>query len=170
MCVLNWRVKMKISSNKVLIAAIVGLGICILLAISNTSKHQNPIPESQMQYIQEQPEQSPEEQPEPTPSPQNYEQALKISQTTGKRIFLFFKADWCGWCKKMKQDTLSNAEVKKALATYVVYHVNTDRELDTSKKYKVSGIPACVIITGKEKVIKKKAGYMPPKPFLLWLN
>ena len=159
--------------NGVLIVLALGLGLFILIAMGTKQA-----PELEKPIYQEQPSQQPEikpekkpERPRPQPTtPESYEQALKIARTTQKQIFLFFEADWCSWCQKMKTDTLSKAEVKKALAGYVVYHVDTDRESELANKYGVSGIPVSAIITDTEKVVKKKPGYMGPRPFLYWLK
>lgn len=56
-----------------------------------------------------------------------FEQALKESQTTKKKVFIDVYTDWCGWCKVMDAKTFSN----KKIAEYVnqkYYAVKLDAE------------------------------------------
>ena len=42
-----------------------------------------------------------------------WDEAVKANQKTGKKIFIDFYTDWCGWCKKMDATTFSDPEVAK---------------------------------------------------------
>jgi len=106
---------------------------------------------------------------EPTRKATSYEDALKLSNETGKPIFLYFSADWCPACKRMKQ-TLSKEEVQKALENYISWHVDTKSERDLVEQYNVTGIPAYFIVDGSEKVLRDGKGYQSAERFLDWLD
>lgn len=99
-----------------------------------------------------------------------YEKALKDSVASGKKIVLFFTADWCGNCTKMKARTFSDEKVKKALESFIFVELNADKELELSRKYKVKAIPSYRIIDGKETVLKEGMGNRGVDEFIKWLK
>ena len=42
-----------------------------------------------------------------------WEEAVKANKKTGKKIFIDFYTDWCGWCKKMDASTFADPDVAK---------------------------------------------------------
>ncbi|MEZ4955736.1 MAG: DUF255 domain-containing protein [Saprospiraceae bacterium] len=42
-----------------------------------------------------------------------WDEAVKANEKTGKKIFIDFYTDWCGWCKRMDATTFSDEEVAK---------------------------------------------------------
>ncbi len=42
-----------------------------------------------------------------------WDEAVKANTKTGKKIFIDFYTDWCGWCKRMDATTFSDPEVAK---------------------------------------------------------
>lgn len=124
----------------------------------------------------------PDEKPVPTPPDavkppevlkdfSNYAEALAASKAHKRPMFVYFGAEWCHWCKKMKADTLSTAAVKDKLGKeYVVCYIDTDKDKATARKYKVSGIPAYVVIASDETVITRGSGFKSQAEFLDWLR
>jgi thiol:disulfide interchange protein len=110
-----------------------------------------------------------EEEEEVPETPATYQQALDLAKRTDRPIFLVFEADWCSWCQKFKK-TLNDPRVQKALADYVVYHADKDRETDLAKQYEVGGIPAYFVVDASEKIIKKGKGYKGAEVFLVWIR
>jgi thiol:disulfide interchange protein len=103
--------------------------------------------------------------------PKTYEELIKLLDNPNRPLaVLFFSAKWCGWCEKMKKETLKDDKVIKALDEYVFYIVDLDKEAKVGKKYGVSGIPAYCIIDKRERVFKKGAGYKNSSSFTNWLK
>jgi thiol:disulfide interchange protein len=103
--------------------------------------------------------------------PKTYEELIKLLDNPNRPLaVLFFSAKWCGWCEKMKKETLKDDKVIKALDEYVFYIVDLDKEAKVGKKYGVSGIPAYCIIDKRERVFKKGAGYKNSSSFANWLK
>lgn len=107
---------------------------------------------------------------QPQVQPRSYEEAVQAAKSQNKKLFVYFEADWCSWCKKMKSETLSDGKVKAALSSYIVYYVDTGRERAVANKYNVSGIPAYFIVDGSEQKEKNGNGFKSVDQFLSWLG
>ena len=145
----------------------------VLLIVIGTAKS-SKIHQTQPPVIEEPivvPNDPPEKPPEILKDFTSYDEALKASKTYNRPIFLFFKAEWCGWCHKMKNETLSDAEVKDKLSKeYIVCIIDTDKDKVTTRKYQILGIPVSLVINSSETVLLKTSGNMPKKEFLDWLK
>lgn len=100
----------------------------------------------------------------------NYQEALKKSGELGKPILLVFSAKWCSWCDKLKNETLTDPEVKNLMMNYIFLIVDTDRDGKTGQKFGVRGLPSCVITNCNEEKLKADAGFKPATVFAEWLN
>jgi thiol-disulfide isomerase/thioredoxin len=110
--------------------------------------------------------------PAPTPQPPagTYAEAVQRSRETGTPVLAFFTADWCGWCKKMKAETMPDPRVQAALKQFIFVYVDVDREPTAGKKFGVTGLPSYVITNGREEQTKLCKGYMTPDAFVAWLG
>ena len=61
--------------------------------------------------------------------------AIKISQTTGNPLMLFFTgSDWCGWCKKLVKEVYKTSEFQKwAKKNVVLVEIDFPRRTKLSK-------------------------------------
>lgn len=58
-----------------------------------------------------------------------FQEAIKLNETTPKKIFIDTYTDWCGWCKKMDQTTFQNPEVVEYMNENY-YAVKLDAEMN----------------------------------------
>jgi thioredoxin-related protein len=56
-----------------------------------------------------------------------FEEAVKLNETTPKKIFIDVYTDWCSWCKVMDQKTFSHPEIAAYLNKHY-YPVKFDAE------------------------------------------
>lgn len=64
-----------------------------------------------------------------------FEQALKESEKTKKKIFIDVYTDWCGWCKVMDKNTFSDPNVAKILnEDYYPVKFNAEQREDVTFK------------------------------------
>ena len=101
---------------------------------------------------------------------QSYQDAIKKSGELGMPVFVYFHADWCHWCTKMKNEVFSDSKVKTMLKNYIVIHVNTDKHPDVSRKFGINSLPSYVITNVDEKNLKSGKGYQAADQFVSWLD
>jgi thiol:disulfide interchange protein len=98
------------------------------------------------------------------------------AQKSGKPVFAYFTADWCGPCQRMKRTTWSDKGVEAALRDYVPVMVDVDRQPDLARKYVPTpqnpegGIPAFRVVDGQGQIVREAVGAMPPEEFVRWLG
>lgn len=100
----------------------------------------------------------------------NYEEALSLSKKHGMPTLVIFGADWCGWCKKLKNETMETESVKLIMKNYIVSLVDVDKRRDITRKFGVEGVPAYIISNWEENVLKSGVGFKDEKEFSKWLN
>lgn len=114
----------------------------------------------------------------------SYAEAERAAQQSGKPIMLFFTgSDWCGWCKKLQAEILSQSEFKSyADQKLILMEVDfprgkqqsaevKDQNQKLQSKYQIEGYPTCVIIDAQGNA-KGSLGYMQggPKAFTAELD
>ncbi len=104
------------------------------------------------------------------PTLKSYADALALSKESGKPVFLYFGAEWCLPCRQMKATTLQDQAVRKRLNDFVVWMVDVDSNRELAVKYKVSSIPAYMIVDSNEKVLTTAGGFRDTPSFLKWLG
>jgi thioredoxin-related protein len=98
-----------------------------------------------------------------------YDEAIKLADKTDKKVFLYFGAEWCGYCGKMKQ-VFGDDEVAKKLDDHIIIFVDIDKNPQLKKKLSVKTIPDYMLIDGKEDILKRNKGYMNKDLFIKWLE
>ena len=76
-------------------------------------------------------------------------QAIAQQHQSGKPIAIFFYADWCAACKKLKQDILATEEFIHYQDNLIAVKVNPElgaAEQSIAKKFAVLGFPTFVIL------------------------
>jgi thioredoxin-related protein len=102
----------------------------------------------------------------------SWNEALALSKSTGKPIFLDAYTDWCGWCKVMDKETFSDAkvaEVMNASFVCVKMEMETGEGVDVAMKYRVSSYPTFMFFTPDGMPTFRVSGYEPPEKWLVSL-
>ncbi|MEI8339954.1 MAG: thioredoxin family protein [Verrucomicrobiota bacterium] len=115
----------------------------------------------------------------------DYAKAVEQAKAESKPILLDFTgSDWCGWCMKMKKETLDtpmfNHYAAKNLVLMEVDFPHNKPQTDEvkkqnqqlSQKYKVDGFPCFVLVDKIGKELGRQGGYLEggPTAFIAKLN
>ncbi len=96
-----------------------------------------------------------------------FDEALVRARAERKLVFVDVAADWCGWCTRMDEDVFSNAQVQRALLEYIPIKVDADRGgRKVAVRYRVTGLPAFLVVNGDGEVVGRFDGYMSADAFL----
>ncbi len=96
-----------------------------------------------------------------------YDEGVSLGKKEGKKIFMTFYANWCGYCKKMDQTTFSDPSVIDYLAAnYITIKINSDQEKKLAATYRVSGLPTHWFLDSAGGAISSLPGYLGPEQFL----
>jgi protein disulfide-isomerase len=115
----------------------------------------------------------------------DYAKAVDLAKSQNKAILLDFTgSDWCGWCMKMKQETLDTPAFKHyAQKNLVLVEVDyphnkaqTEQEKQQNQKlgkqFEITGYPAFVLLDKDGKELGRQGGYLQggPSAFIAKLN
>ncbi|HEX8911715.1 MAG TPA: thioredoxin family protein [Humisphaera sp.] len=103
-----------------------------------------------------------------------WDAAVARSRAERKPALVLFTADWCGACRRLHEDALSNPAVQSELfGRYSVAVVDltspTEAEQQRAERYGVRGIPAMIRFDADGKEVDR-TGYRPADELLKWLR
>jgi len=93
-----------------------------------------------------------------------YNKVIELSKKHNKKIVLIFGADWCPYCKDLKKDVKNIDGLKQ----YIVCFIDTDKNEDLVKNYRIKSLPTSIIIDATERELARKTGYKN-KDYNEWL-
>lgn len=100
-----------------------------------------------------------------------YEEAQQLAKESKKPILIFFQADWCGYCRQMKKNVLSNKQVKKIISENCVnLFVDIDQDEKTKSMFKIKSLPTYLLVSPDGDIIQKESGYKDVDNFISWLE
>ena len=98
---------------------------------------------------------------------QGYAQGMDLAEKQNKHIFLYFHADWCTYCRKLKETTFKDAAVLAYLEeNFISMAVDTDKDKKLSAQWKVKGLPTMWFLGPDRSKISSLPGYVDKKQFL----
>ncbi len=95
----------------------------------------------------------------------DFDSALRSAESSGEPLMVDFYTDWCGWCKKLDNDTYMDSKVNDLARSFICVKINADSDQNTARKYNVSSYPTILFLNSKGSVIGSLRGYSPPADF-----
>ena len=98
---------------------------------------------------------------------QKYAQGMELAKSRNKPVFLYFHADWCTYCTKLKKTTFRDKAVVKYLEeNFVSITVDTDKNKKLATEWKVKGLPTLWFLKPDNSKISNIPGYVEANQFL----
>jgi thiol:disulfide interchange protein len=97
--------------------------------------------------------------------------ARAAARSAGKPVLLYFTADWCQPCQRMKHTVFADPAVDAALrAAYPTVKVDVDHNHDVAQEFGIASIPTFVVVSADGRVLKQITGAMDTQQFLDWVK
>ncbi|MDZ7664763.1 MAG: thioredoxin family protein [Desulfotignum sp.] len=91
----------------------------------------------------------------------DYTPGLTRAKNQEKNIFLYFYAQWCTYCTKLKQTTFVDEKVQSYLDDHFIsISVDTDQNQTLSRNWQVTGLPTMWFLTPEGDRISSLPGYV----------
>lgn len=94
---------------------------------------------------------------------EDFEAALKKAGEQKKPIMVMMTATWCGPCRLLEEQTLSDPWMRHFLASFIVVKAYEVKEVE--ERYGLQGYPTLVFTDSAGKSAFKTVGYKPTVPF-----
>ena len=95
-----------------------------------------------------------------------YEKGLEKAKLLQKPRMLFFTTTWCGWCKKLAEESFTDEEAVRELDAFVPVLVDCDVEKDVAQRFGVHGFPTVRFVNAENEELAAMNGYAPAEHFL----
>jgi len=96
----------------------------------------------------------------------NLDDALAEAKERETLVLVDAYADWCGWCRKLDEETLASPKVRERLREFALLKLDTDKHGSLARRFGVRGLPTTLILDASGRVVDKQPGYMPPDAYL----
>lgn len=91
----------------------------------------------------------------------DYTPGMNRARNQEKSIFLYFYAQWCTYCTKLKQTTFLDKKVQSYLEDHFIsISVDTDQNQALSRNWQVTGLPTMWFLTPEGDRISSLPGYV----------
>jgi thiol:disulfide interchange protein len=96
----------------------------------------------------------------------SYDDAVRLAEKDKRMIMIDFYADWCGWCKRLDNDTYVDRDVVAKAHEFVSLRVDADAERGLTSQYNVRGLPTILFIDPSGREVHRVVGFRSPTAFL----
>jgi thioredoxin-related protein len=101
----------------------------------------------------------------------SYESGLARSKFENKKVFLYFYAEWCTYCREMDLKTFKDSAVIGALNRHFIpVRVDSDREQAAASLFRVKGLPDTWFLAENGDIIGHRPGFIPADQLMKLLD
>lgn len=99
------------------------------------------------------------------------ESALEAAKGQEKPVFVYFRSESCGWCRKFEEETFTNQSVIDELnENFILVSIDVNKQKNETRSFKVRGTPAMVFLDSRGTEIKRIPGYTDTGTFFMVIN
>jgi thioredoxin 1 len=101
----------------------------------------------------------------------NLTTALNAANTRGEPLFVYFRSDICGWCKKFEEESFTNKSIVSTLSdNFIIVSIDISKQKNISRFYGIRGTPHELFLYSNGTEIKRLPGYVDNQTFLNIIN
>lgn len=97
----------------------------------------------------------------------DFSEANKISKEYRRNIILIFAAEWCDYCKKLKNQIQSKS--LPLLDQYVICIIDIEKNQELTKQYNINRLPTSILLNDNKQEWSRNVGYQKEE-YELWLK
>jgi len=101
---------------------------------------------------------------------EDHDKGLKLAREEKKPVVAVLYAGWCGWSKRLLNETFTDPRIKLLKDGFVWVKVDTSEQEDLYAFYEQNGYPMIVFLDSEGGVVKKLDGFKDAKDLLAELN
>lgn len=78
-----------------------------------------------------------------------FDEAKRIAAISGRPVILYFRTDWCGYCKTFESETLADQAVRTTISNAIKVRVNPETDNASkalAKRFAVKGYPHFLVL------------------------
>jgi len=89
------------------------------------------------------------------------------AEASGKKLMVYFRTEWCGYCDRMEKSTFGDEDVARFLEKrFVPVKIDAEEERKLAAAFQVQSYPTSWFLTPEGEKILFLPGYAPAEPFL----
>jgi len=100
---------------------------------------------------------------------EGYTQALALSEELEVPIFIYFKADWCRYCKKLERELLYTSDGNRALSSIIKVRIKPEENSENNRFFEeIGGRGYPTILIQKDHNSKPRKRYLMARDSGSW--
>ena len=98
-------------------------------------------------------------------------EALELATSQDKPVFVYFRSEYCGWCKKFEEETFTNnTAVSKLNENFVLVSLDIDKQKEETRGFRLVGTPASIFLYPNSTELRRIPGYTDTESFITVIN
>lgn len=99
------------------------------------------------------------------------QKGASIARETGRPMLIQVTASWCGYCRKMKSEVLSQAGIQRDLARgFVTVELDADKNRELVQRLGIKSLPTTIILTPDMQIADRMEGFRSVEQLQVKLN
>ena len=90
---------------------------------------------------------------------EDYDKGYAKASETKKPVVIVLYAGWCGWSKKMLNNTINDPRIQKLWNKFVWIKINSDKEQEYKELYKQKGYPLVIVTDSDGEIVNRVEGF-----------